>query len=60
MENFYDLLKSELLYLQDFDSPQHFKTRLIDNLYCYYNRIIKAKPKGLPPASLRKQALHAR
>ena len=30
MENFFGLLKTELLYLQDFDSLEHFKAELID------------------------------
>ena len=32
MENFFGLLKTELLYLQDFDSLEHFKAELIDYL----------------------------
>ena len=36
MENFFGLLKTELLYLQDFDSIEHFKAELIDYLDCYY------------------------
>ncbi|MEG1515453.1 MAG: IS3 family transposase, partial [Clostridia bacterium] len=57
MENFFGLLKSELLYLQDFDSLQHFKDELIAYLDYYNNRRIKAKLKGLPPAVHRMQAL---
>jgi len=59
MENFFGLLKSELLYLQEFDSLEHFKTELIAYLDYYNNRRIKAKLKGLPPALHRKQALRA-
>ena len=58
MENFFGLLKSELLYLQAFDSLEHFKAELIEYLDYYNNRRIKAKLKGLPPALHRKQALH--
>lgn len=50
MENFFGLLKSKLLYLQKFESMEHFKQELIDYLDYYYNRRIKAKLKGLPPA----------
>ena len=57
MENFFGLLKSELLYLQEFDSLEHFKIELIAYLDYYNNRRIKAKLKGLPPALHRKQAL---
>ena len=59
MENFFGHLKSELLYLQDFTSIEHFKTELIAYLYYYNNRRIKAKLKGLPPALHRQQALMA-
>ena len=38
MENFFGLLKSELLYLQSFDSIDHFKDELID--YLHYTLII--------------------
>ena len=57
MENFFGLLKSELLYLQEFESMEHFKAELIDYLDYYNNRRIKAKLKGLPPAIHRLQAL---
>ena len=59
MENFFGLLKSELLYLQEFDSMEHFKQELIDYLDYYNNRRIKAKLKGLSPALHRQQALSA-
>ena len=57
MENFFGHLKSELLYLQEFDSVEHFKTELIDYIDYYNNRRIKARLKGLPPALHRQQAL---
>ena len=57
MENFFGLLKSELLYLQEFYSMEHFKQELIEYLDYYNNRRIKAKLKGLPPAIHRQQAL---
>ena len=57
MENFFGLLKTELLYLQEFESIQHFKRELVDYLDYYNNRRIKAKLKGLPPALHRLQAL---
>ena len=59
MENFFGLLKSELLYLQNFESMEHFKQQLIDYLDYYNNRRIKAKLKELPPAIHRQQALSA-
>ena len=57
MENFFGLLKSELLYLQKFDSMEHFKLELTAYLDYYNNHRIKAKLKGLPPALHRQQAL---
>ena len=59
IENFFGLLKSELLYLQEFESMEHFKLELIEYLDYYNNHRIKAKLKGLPPAIHRQQALSA-
>ena len=59
IENFFGILKSELLYLQEFQSMEHFKQELIEYLDYYTNRRIKAKLKGLPPAVHRQQALSA-
>ena len=59
IENFFELLKSELLYLQEFRSMEHFKLELIEYLDYYNNCRIKAKLKGLPPAIHRQQALSA-
>ena len=59
IENFFGLLKSELLYLQEFRSMEHFKQKLVAYLDYYNNRRIKAKLKGLPPAIHRQQALSA-
>lgn len=51
IENSFGLLKSELLYLQEFHSTEHFKEEVIEYLDSYDNRRIKAMLKGLPPAS---------
>ena len=59
IENFFGILKSELLYLQEFQSMEHFNQELIEYLDYYNNRRIKAKLKGLPPAIHRQQALSA-
>ena len=59
MENFFGLLKSELLYLQNFESVEHFITELTEYLDYYNNRRIKVKLKGLPPVLHRQQALIA-
>jgi putative transposase len=57
IENFFGLLKSELLYLQEFESMEQFKQELIDYLDYYNYHRIKTKLKGLPPAIHRQQAL---
>lgn len=59
MENFFGHLKSELLYLQEFESIEHFTQELAAYLDYYNNCRIKAKLKGLPPALHRLQALSA-
>lgn len=59
MENFFGILKSELLYLQKFESMKQFKQELEDYLDYYNNRRIKTKLKGLSPAVYRQQALMA-
>ena len=45
------------VFLQDFDSLEHFKMELIDYLDYYNNRRIKLKLKGLTPAQHRYQTL---
>lgn len=57
IENFFGLLKSELLYLQKFDSLEHFRAELEEYLDYYNNYRIKLKLKGLTPAQHRFQAL---
>ena len=57
IENFFGLLKSELFYLQEFSSMEHFKRELLEYLDYYNNRRIKLKLKGLTPALHRLQAL---
>lgn len=59
IENFFGLLKSELLYLQEFESMQHFRQELVDYLDYYNNLRSKTKLKGLPPAIHRQHALSA-
>ena len=59
MENFFGLLKTELLYLQDFDSLAQFRTELEEYLDYYNNRRIKLKLNGLTPAQHRSQAIVA-
>ena len=58
-ENFFGLLKSELLYLQEFRSMEHIKQELLGYPDDDNSRRIKGKRKGLPPAMHRQQALSA-
>ena len=57
MENFFGILKSELLYIQKFDSVEHFIKELHDYIYYYNNCRIKAKLKGMSPIEYRTQSL---
>lgn len=59
IENFFGLLKSELLYLQEFDSMEQFRAELEEYLDYYNNRRIKLKLNGLTPAQHRSQAVLA-
>ena len=57
IENFFGLLKSELLYLQKFDSMENFKKELEDYIHYYNHRRIKVKLKGMSPVDYRVHAL---
>lgn len=57
IENFFGLFKSKLFYLQEFDSMEHFKSKLLEYLDYYNNTRIKTKLKGLSPAIYRQQSL---
>ena len=59
MENFFGLLKSELLYLQDFKSLEDFKGQLEGYLDYYNNHRIKSKLKGMSPVEYRTHSLLA-
>jgi putative transposase len=56
MENFFGIMKSEFLYLNEFESIKHFKQELQKYMDYYNNRRIKAKLKGLSPVKYRTQA----
>ncbi|MFZ5352578.1 MAG: IS3 family transposase [Bacillota bacterium] len=56
MENFFGLMKSELLYLQTFSSVEHFRKELEDYIEYYNNKRIKCKLKGLSPVQYRIQS----
>lgn len=59
IENFFCLLKTELLYLQEFDSLEHFRNELEEYLDYYNNRRIKLNLNGLTPAMHRSQTILA-
>ena len=59
IENIFGLLKSKLLYWQEFRSMKHFKLELVEYLDDCNNCRIKAKLKGLLSAIHRQQALLA-
>ena len=56
MENFFGLLKSELLYLREFKSIEEFRMELEKYIDYYNNKRIKEKLKGLSPVQYRIQS----
>lgn len=57
MENFFGILKSELLYLREFNSLEEFREELEKYIYYYNHQRIKVKLKGLSPVQYRIQSL---
>lgn len=55
IENFFGLLKSELLYLREFKDIDEFRDELEKYIYYYNNHRIKGKLKGLSPIQYRIQ-----
>jgi len=53
MENFFGILKSELLYLQTFESIEQFRLELIEYLDYYNNKRIKVKLNGMTPIAFK-------
>ncbi|MDF2923987.1 MAG: Integrase catalytic region [Paenibacillaceae bacterium] len=52
-ENFFGILKSELLYIQQFDSIEHFIQELHNYMHWYNHRRTKEKLKGMSPVEYR-------
>ena len=53
MENFFGIMKSELLYAEKFESPEAF-IKALDEYIDYYNNIrIKSRLKGKSPVQYR-------
>lgn len=57
MENFFGIMKSELLYLQKWNSMEQFKLELKEYIRYYNNDRIKAKLKGMSPVKYRTHSL---
>lgn len=57
IENFFGILKTELLYLQEFESLEHFKQELVEYIHWYNTKRIKINLKGLSPVEFRIQSL---
>ena len=53
MENFFGIMKSELLYLQEFKDMDHFKQELKRYIHYYNNDRIKLRLKGKSPVQYR-------
>ena len=58
IENFFSLLKSELFYLEDFKSVDHFKQELVKYIHWYNTKRIKSNLKGLSPFDFRTQSFN--
>ena len=58
MENFFGHLKSELLYLQEFENMEQFIKELEEYIHYYNNERIKCKLKGLSPVQYRIQSIN--
>jgi putative transposase len=56
MESFFSTLKSELFYLEKFDSTDALKRKIINYIDYYNNDRIKLKLNGLSPVQYRTQA----
>ncbi len=59
IENFFGIMKSELLYLKEFESVEHFKQELAKYIEYYNHKRIKAKLKGMSPVQYRAHAQEA-
>jgi len=53
MENFFGILKTELLYIQEFNSMEHFIEELHAYIYYYNHRRTKKKCMGMSPIAYR-------
>lgn len=56
MENFFGILKTELLYIQEFESIEEFIQELHQYIHYYNHRRTKQKLRGLSPVEYRLQS----
>ena len=56
-ENFFGLLKTELFYLEKFDSIDQLEKAIVEYIDYYNNRRIKLKLNGLSPVQYRTQTV---
>jgi len=56
IESFFGTMKSEFLYLMEFESIAHFKQELSKYIYYYNHNRIKSKLKGMSPVQYRTHA----
>ncbi|PWA13411.1 IS3 family transposase [Pueribacillus theae] len=56
IESFFGIMKSEFLYLKEFESVEHFKKELEKYIDYYNHKRIKAKLKGMSPVQYRVHA----
>ncbi|MNC52604.1 Integrase core domain protein [compost metagenome] len=56
IENFFGIMKSEFLYLKEFENIAHFKQELSKYIDYYNNKRIKTKLKGMSPIQYRTHA----
>ena len=59
IESFFGTLKSEFLYIQEFESIEQFKMELDQYMHYYNFERIKKKLKGMSPVQYRTHALQA-
>ena len=57
VENFFSLLKTELFYLEEFDSVDRLEEAVVEYIDYYNNRRIKLKLNGLSPVQYRIQTV---
>ena len=56
-ENFFGIMKSELLYAEQFESPEAFMKALDEYIDYYNNKRIKSRLKGKSPVQYRTLSL---